>query len=112
MELLQLLISKSDKPILPTIVIATHGKYRFIENVTGTGIDMVEDIGIEMKKLPSGMKVHKLETAPLGVVNNAYTHDVNQVCINIQKYMRDERSIEMLVKDLVEITEKKMKDLL
>lgn len=107
MDLLQLLISKSNKPILPTIVIATHGKYKFIENVTGTGIDTVEDIGIEMKKLPSGMKVHKLETAPLGIGNYLSTYDVNHVCSNIQKYMCDERSIEMLVKDLVEITEKK-----
>lgn len=107
MELLQLLISKSDKPILPTIVIATHGGYTFTEHVTKNGIDRVDDIHIEMKKLPEGMKLYKLETAPIGVMNYLYESDVNHVCGNIQKYMRDQRTIELLVKDLVEITDKK-----
>lgn len=81
--------STSQKKILPVILISTHGEYR-----------LNEDKIIEIK-LPEGMKIHKLETAAFGVVNFTHSYDVNQICMNLKKYMYDTRTVEELVNDLV-----------
>ena len=81
--------STNQKKILPVILISTHGEYR-----------LNEDKIIEIK-LPEGMKIHKLETAAFGVVNFTHSYDVNQICMNLKKYMYDTRTVEELVNDLV-----------
>ena len=89
--------STNQKQILPVILISTHGSYRIKKkNIDGR----VEDAMIEIK-LPDGMKIYKLETAAFGVVNLQETSNVDEVCIDLKKYMHDTRTVNELIDDLV-----------
>ena len=89
--------STNQKKILPVILISTHGEYRIMKK-EDHGLN--EDKIIETK-LPEGMKIHKLETAAFGVINFADSYDLNEICMNLKKYMYDTRTVEELVNDLV-----------
>lgn len=92
----------SHKKILPVVLITTHGNYRMIQETTGTGIvDKVEEVKIIEGKVPEGMKIHKIEAAGLGVCSITTNTDIFDVYENIKRYMRDERTLQQFVNDLV-----------
>ncbi len=94
-------VNTSPKGALPVVLISTHGSYQIIQTTVGRGIDRVEEEYIEQYPLPSGMKVYKIETAAFGVVNLQNTSNVDEVCIDLKKYMHDTRTVNELIDDLV-----------
>lgn len=89
------------KKIMPVVYITTHGSYELVEWSEGEGINRDEGQGIIEEKLPLGMKIHIIGSAPLGVCSFSYITDVEEICKNINKYMHDERTEEELINDLV-----------
>jgi len=93
----------NSKDTIPIVLISTHGNYKVIQSTIGEGfIDKVEDEYIEQYQVPDGMKIYKIETAALGVVNvqDESKLRVDSVCDNLKKYMYDDRSMNKLLEDL------------
>jgi hypothetical protein len=93
----------NSKDTIPIVLISTHGNYKVIQSTIGEGfIDKIQDEYIEQYQVPDGMKIYKIETAALGVVNvqDESKLRVDSVCYNLKKYMYDDRSMNKLVEDL------------
>jgi hypothetical protein len=103
MDLFKSIFSSSTphKKIMPVVYITTHGSYELVEWSEGEGINRNEGQGIIEEKLPLGMKIHIIGSAPLGVCSFSRSTDVEEVCKNINRYMHDERTEEELINDLV-----------
>ena len=103
MDLFKSIFSSSTphKKIMPVVYITTHGSYELVEWSEGDGINRNEGQDIIQEKVPLGMKIHIIGSAPLGVCSFSRSTDVEDVCKNINRYMHDERTEEELINDLV-----------
>lgn len=89
------------KKIIPVVYITTHGSYELVEWSEGEGINRDEGQCINEEKLPLGMKIDIIGSAPLGVCTFAFIKDYEDVCKNINRYMHDQRTEEKLINDLI-----------
>lgn len=89
------------KKIMPVVYITTHGSYELVEWSEGEGINRDEGQTIIEEKVPLGMKIHIIGSAPLGVCSFSYITDIEEICKNINRYMHDERTEKQLINELV-----------